>query len=197
MAGTIDVITLEGAGIILREHRPEDLEAVHRWHGDHEVMKYLSWGADTLEESLLYLADCIRDRRKPRRDRYRLAIELPDGVVAGCAAIHWRGRGHSGGDDRLGCFLARDYQGRGIARDATRLLIGFGFGDLGMHRISATCLEGNTRSRRALQDLGFVYEGTMRSHSSRDGRWLDRHFYSLLKEEWGRGEQKRPINVKA
>lgn len=188
--------TLSGEGVTLREHFPKDLEAVYRWHGDREVMKFLSWGADTLEESLLYLSDCIRDRRKPRRDRYRLAIELPDGNVAGCATLHWRGRGQNGGDGRLGCFLAREYQGRGIAREATRLLMFFGFEELGMHRISATCLEGNTSSQRTLLGLGFIYEGTMRSHSNRGGLWLDRHFYSILKDEWGRSKQDQLIRVK-
>ena len=176
---------LRGEGLTLREHRPEDLQAVHRWHGDREVMFFLSWGADTLEESLLYLAGCIKDQRRARRDRYRFAIENhEDGEVAGCATIHWRGRGTTGGDGRLGCFLARDYQGKGIAKEATRLLIRFGFETLAMHRISATCLAANTASEKALRSLGFVYEGTMRSHSCRDGVWYDRLFFSILSNEW-------------
>lgn len=180
-------MTIRGRGIVLREHGPDDLAAIHAWHGDPEVMRFLSWGADALEDSVLYLADCIRDRRKQNRDRYRLAIELEEERrVAGCATIHWRGRGRTGGDGRIGCFLAREFQGRGIASEATRLLVEFGFSQLGMHRISATSLAGNHSSKRTLEALGFVHEGTMRSHSHRHGAWLDRHFYSLLKEEWGR-----------
>ncbi|HRW78195.1 MAG TPA: GNAT family protein [Candidatus Sabulitectum sp.] len=176
---------LRGTGVILREHRPEDLHAVHRWHGDPEVMFFLSWGADTLEESYLYLAECIRDQRQTRRDRYRLAIEdIESSQVMGCATIHWRGRGSNGGDGRLGCFLARDFQGRGVATEATKLLIRFGFQQLGMHRISATCLAANKASEKALRKMGFVYEGTMRSHSCRDGVWFDRHFFSILSDEW-------------
>ncbi len=181
---------LHGRGITLREHVPEDLSAVHAWHGDHEVMKFLSWGADTIEESLIYLSDCIRDRQKPVRSRYRLAIVNDgDGRVAGCGSIHWRGRGRNGGDGRLGCFLAREFQGRGIARETTRLLVNFGMDELGMHRISATCLSANTASERTLRSLGFVYEGTMRSHSHRDGLWLDRLFFSILRDEWGRTKE--------
>lgn len=180
-------MVLSGRGVTLREHRPEDLAAVHAWHGDPEVMKFLSWGADTLDQSLLYLADCIRDQHKPVRSRYRFAVvEERSGRVAGCASIHWRGRGQCGGDGRLGCFLAREFQGRGIAREATRLLVEFGLCRLGMHRISATCLAGNASSERTLRALGFVWEGTMRQHSHRSGLWLDRHFFSVLKEEWGR-----------
>lgn len=176
---------LKGRGISLREHRPDDLQAVHRWHGDKEVMFFLSWGADTLEESLLYLSGCIRDQRQSRRERYRFAIENDsDREVMGCATIHWRGRGSTGGDGRLGCFLAKEYQGKGTAKEATRLLIEFGFEKLGMHRISATCLVENKASEKTLKSLGFVYEGTMRSHSCRDGIWHDRHFFSILNNEW-------------
>ena len=187
MSGKEDcIMELKGSGITLREHRPEDLQAVHRWHGDKKVMFFLSWGAETLEESLLYLSDCIKDQRQTRRDRYRFAIEDNDtGTVMGCATIHWRGRGSNGGDGRLGCFLAGDFQGRGVAKEATQLLIEFGFYTLGMHRISATCLSENKASEKALKNLGFVYEGTMRNHSCRDGVWFDRHFFSILKDEWG------------
>ncbi len=181
-------VCLHGSDITLREHGPDDLQALHRWHGDRELMRYLSWGGNSLEESLLYLADCIRDRRQPRRDRYRLAIvSNRDRQVMGCASIHWKGRGQWGGDGRLGCFLARDFHGRGYAREATRLLVEFGIGELGMHRISATSLAGNAASERVLKSLGFVHEGTMRSHSHRAGQWLDRHFYSILREEWRKG----------
>ncbi len=180
-------MVLQGRGVTLREHGPEDLQAVHAWHGDPEVMKFLSWGAETLEQSLLYLSECIRDQHRPVRSRYRLAIvEEQSGLVAGCGSIHWRGRGQGGGDGRLGCFLAREFQGRGLARETTRLLVEFGLYELGMHRISATCLAGNTSSERTLRGLGFVWEGTMRRHSHRSGHWLDRHFFSVLKEEWGR-----------
>jgi len=180
-------MVLQGRGVTLREHGPEDLQAVHAWHGDPEVMKFLSWGAETLEQSLLYLSECIRDQHRPVRSRYRLAIvEEQSALVAGGGSIHWRVRGLGGGDGRLGCFLAREFQGRGLARETTRLLVEFGLYELGMHRISATCLAGNTSSERTLRGLGFVWEGTMRRHSHRSGHWLDRHFFSVLKEEWGR-----------
>lgn len=176
---------LQGGGITLREHRAEDLQAVHRWHGDKEVMFFLSWGAETLEQSLLYLSECIKDQHQTGRKRYRFAIENnEDKNVMGCATIHWRGRGTTGGDGRLGCFLARDFQGKGVAGEATRLLIRFGFNSLGMHRISATCLAANKASEKALRSLGFIHEGTMRSHSCRDGVWFDRHFFSILRNEW-------------
>lgn len=191
MSGKEDVgMELSGRGITLREHRPEDLQALHRWHGDREVMFFLSWGAETLDDSMLYLADCIRDQRQTRRDRFRFAIQNDeDGQVMGCATIHWRGRGSNGGDGRLGCFLAREFQGRGVAREATKLLISMGFEQLGMHRISATCLAENRASERALKSLGFVYEGTMRKHSCREGVWFDRHFFSILRDEWVPWEQ--------
>ncbi len=180
----VSEMILKGKAVTLREHSPKISTPFNEWHGDRKVMVFLSWGAETLEESSLYLADCIRDRKKDPRDKYRLAIVGNEtGRVMGSATLHWRGRGANGGDGRLGCFLARDYQGRGYAREATRLLMEFGIDTLGMHRLSATCLAGNEASERTLKSLGFVYEGTMRRHSCRDGVWIDRHFYSVLSHE--------------
>lgn len=65
------------------------------------------------------------------------------------------------------------------------LLFGHAFDDLGLVRIALRTDNLNVRSQQALARLGFVYEGTLRSHMMRqDGTCRDSLYYSVLADEW-------------
>ena len=74
--------------------------------------------------------------------------------------------------------------GHGLGGDACRLLIGYGFGTLNLHRIWLTVYEDNAAGRRIYERLGFRLEGTLRHHGFREGRWWDVHVMGLLADEW-------------
>lgn len=78
----------------------------------------------------------------------------------------------------------RTYWGRGCGSDAMRLIIRFGFYELGLYRISLSLHSYNQRARRAYEKLGFVYEGTQRGDTFREGRRTDGIFMGLLRREW-------------
>ncbi|MFJ9055865.1 MULTISPECIES: GNAT family protein [unclassified Streptomyces] len=69
----------------------------------------------------------------------------------------------------LGIWLAADARGRGVGRRAMALLTGWGFRELGLLRIAALCLSGNTRGRRAMEAAGFVPEGVLRAYEDVKG----------------------------
>jgi RimJ/RimL family protein N-acetyltransferase len=74
--------------------------------------------------------------------------------------------------------------GHGYGADAARLLIGYGFDTLNLHRIWLTVYEDNPAARRIYERLGFRLEGTLRHHGFREGRWWDIHSMGLLADEW-------------
>ena len=63
--------------------------------------------------------------------------------------------------------------GQGFGTDATRLALGYGFEQLGLHRISLTVLADNARAIAAYERCGFVVEGRLRHTLRRDGMWHD------------------------
>ncbi|MEU5658870.1 GNAT family protein [Streptomyces sp. NPDC047737] len=69
----------------------------------------------------------------------------------------------------LGIWLAADARGRGVGRRAMALLTGWGFREMGLLRIAALCLSGNTRGRRAMEAAGFVPEGVLRAYEDVKG----------------------------
>ncbi|MCK4915409.1 MAG: GNAT family N-acetyltransferase, partial [Candidatus Eisenbacteria sp.] len=70
--------------------------------------------------------------------------------------------------------------------------IGFGFEQLGLHRIWATCDTGNAQSARVLERAGMALEGTMRDDTWLRGHWRSSHLYSILESEWSPGERRDP-----
>ncbi|MFJ4923599.1 GNAT family N-acetyltransferase [Streptomyces sp. NPDC088725] len=65
------------------------------------------------------------------------------------------------------------------------LLFSHAFEDLRLARLALRTDNLNARSQRALDRLGLVYEGTLRSHMRRqDGTRRDSLYYSLLADEW-------------
>ena len=63
--------------------------------------------------------------------------------------------------------------GRGFGTAATRMVLDYGFGTVGLHRIHLEVFDMNPRARRTYEKCGFRYEGTRRdAHHDADG-WHD------------------------
>ncbi len=179
------MLRLVGDRIILRDQVADDLDAMHRWLGDPETSRFLSWATRSKKETRLQLAEGIREQAKADRQKYYLTMVLKDeDTVIGDAGVEVKQRGPGGGEGEIGYFLIKDYWGHGYATEAARLVIDYGFAQLGLHRITATCLAANTASERVMQKCGMVKEGVLRRSDFRLGEWRDRLIYSILREEW-------------
>lgn len=85
----------------------------------------------------------------------------------------------------IGYFLAETEWGKGIAAEATRIVVKFLFEDVGVNRIQAEVMPANERSKRVLLKNGFIKEGTLRQASHWSGKGIvDLEIYGLLQEEY-------------
>jgi [ribosomal protein S5]-alanine N-acetyltransferase len=80
----------------------------------------------------------------------------------------------------VGYVLAREAWGLGYATEATRRLLAFGFNELGLHEISATCDPGNRASVAVLMKNGMHQERVLREHVYAQGQWRDRLLLSVI-----------------
>jgi [ribosomal protein S5]-alanine N-acetyltransferase len=76
--------------------------------------------------------------------------------------------------------------GKGIATEAARRLLDLGFGELGLHRIWASCLPENPPSARVLEKVGMRKEGFLVNNLKIHGVWKSSFLYAILAEEWSR-----------
>lgn len=91
--------------------------------------------------------------------------------------------------DNLSCgfrilLLGPTYFGRGLGREATKLVLAHAFETVGLHRIELDVYAFNPRARHVYQQLGFVHEGTKREALLWDGVWVDADLMAILAEDW-------------
>ena len=85
----------------------------------------------------------------------------------------------------LGYWLAVPAWGQGIATEAVRALVDYGFREIVLARIYAQVIAGNDVSMRVLDKIGMVREGVKRQHVRKGHRLHDVTIYGLLRSEWG------------
>lgn len=83
----------------------------------------------------------------------------------------------------LGYWIGKDYWGNGYATAGARAAVRFGFDEMGVHRIHASCLRRNPGSARVLERVGLRYEGCLREHLFHRGRFEDLLLFGAAKGE--------------
>jgi len=172
---------LKGEKVILRPGRREDVARQHEFNQDIEL-----YGLDCAFPQISSLektqADFETWATKPDQNSAWFAIEADGKYIGNCCLLGLR---NPHGNLELGIVIGdRDYWGRGYGRDATRLLLKFGFHYLGARRIVLTTHAKNERAIRCYRACGFVEEGRPRKAIWVEGEYVDLVNMSILREEW-------------
>jgi [ribosomal protein S5]-alanine N-acetyltransferase len=125
----------------------------------------------------------LAELRQDRAARFFAFAAGDAGVVVGSATLTQIFRGPAQ-YCVLGYGLGKAFEGRGLMRETLEAVIGYGFGELNLHRIMANHVPRNERSGGLLRRLGFVVEGYARDYLLLDGRWEDHVLTSLTNPDW-------------
>lgn len=80
--------------------------------------------------------------------------------------------------------IGEDYQCRGLATEATKAVIAYGFDEINLHKVQICTKTINAPSKRVIEKCGLTYEGTLRDYFYMDGQYVGRLFFSILREEY-------------
>ncbi|MFK8164025.1 MAG: GNAT family N-acetyltransferase [Lewinella sp.] len=83
----------------------------------------------------------------------------------------------------LGFWLGEPFWGQGLTSEAVAAIIRFGFGELGLDKITARHIVVNVASGKVMLKNGMKQEGLLRKEIVRDGRQHDVAVYGLLVED--------------
>ena len=84
----------------------------------------------------------------------------------------------------IGYVLHPAYRGRGLATEAVRAVMTFGFEELNLHRIEARFMEGNHASRRLMERVGMTFEGYARESLFIKGQYRTVGTCAILRREY-------------
>ncbi len=78
----------------------------------------------------------------------------------------------------------KQFWGRGIGQEVTRLVVEYGFQRLNLNRIDLGVLAAHEAAIRCYEAVGFKAEGTFREEMFCDGTYRDRLWMGLLRSEY-------------
>jgi ribosomal-protein-alanine N-acetyltransferase len=153
------MIVLETERLLFRDHEPADLEPYCEMEADPEVRRYMGAGLPRPRNAAEHRFRLVFFPPRPDRMRLWATVFKPEGRYIGYCGVypHTEAEVPIPGEGVLACYLARAYWGRGLATEAGRAFVAFGFRELGLSRIVAGADVNNVGSNRVLKKLGFVW----------------------------------------
>ncbi len=172
-------MTLTTPRLTLRPFREDDVQALYDYSKDEAVGRNAGWKP---HESLLESSDILHlvfldqpavwaiERTADRK------LMGSVGLIVDCARQYGSARS-------LGYALGVDYWGQGYMTEAVREVLRYGFREMMLDLVSATCYPKNARSRRVLEKCGFEYEGTLRRAELLYNGEIEDHLHFCLTHE--------------
>lgn len=139
--------------LVLRALTPDDAEAFFRLNSHPEVMRYTGESPMPSVQAAREAIANYPDWDDPGYGRWGCLLRSEGEAASpiGFCGLKWL---PETGEVDLGYRLLPDYWGRGLATEAARASLDFGFQTLGLAQVVAMVLPGNAASVRVLTKLG-------------------------------------------
>lgn len=148
-------IMLETERLILRPWKETDAEDLYTYASDPEVGPPAGWPPHTSVENSREIIKGVLSRKET------YAVCLKDGKPIGSIGLHLNGNTDMTDRDdecELGYWIAKPFWGQGMIPEAAQELLRYAFEKLGMRAVWCGYYEGNDKSRKVQEKLGFVYQ---------------------------------------
>lgn len=162
--------------LLIRDFMLEDWEAVFEYTSDKTVMKYIPEGVFSEEDT----QDFIKKNTGATAQKFPVILEKESRLI-GHMVFHQCFGDHT---YEIGWVFNPKYYNKGYASEAAYALLKYGFEELKVHRIIATCQPENPPSYRVMEKIGMRREGHHLKCIPHGDEWWDEYFYAILAEEW-------------
>lgn len=175
-----------GESHMLRLAVPDDAEQLLKLGEDPAVTRFFSWGPYTsIEQPQKYIEDLQAKRDNGALLEFVIVERETDSIVGVTGLTEFSKRDHRA---VVGSWLGHKNWGTGVNEASKSLVLGLGFRQLGLERISSYSHVRNGRSKAALERIGFVNEGILHSWHWHHGEPQDVHIHCLVREIYERSE---------
>lgn len=175
-------MTFETDRLLLRPWREEDAEALYEYARDPAIGPPAGWLPHTDAEDSRRIIRTVLSSP----ETYAVCLKA-DGKPIGSIGFHRNDLAESEDEYELGYWIGRPFWGQGLIPEAAREMLRHAFEDLGMSRIWCGHYDGNDKSRRVQEKLGFIY------HHTTEGIELEQlqeirtgHVMIMTRETWER-----------
>ncbi len=166
----------------LRGLESGDIDAVHALISRMDVVRHMLLPLCSREDSEKFLRDSlVGSPSDPWRSIVRAISDIPGGDLVGLCGLVIVGGAEQG---EIWYLVEPGFWDTGIATEAAKHLLDYGFGELGLHRVWATCLLENPASARVLEKAGIEKRRFPRQEPQNTWSMEEQFFIRMLAEEW-------------
>lgn len=182
------MIELLTSRLRIRDHKVEDLDAMHRLLSDPIAMRYLpDIRTDDLNGTRDNLLEAINAADRTDRTKWFFAVtDRNSEMYLGEVGYTVCAESTMGKVVQLGYFLLPRCWGEGIATEAAEAVLRFAFTEGGVCKVETGCLTENSASEGVMKKLGMTREAVLLCHTPHEGVLKDRVEYRMLRTEWER-----------
>lgn len=159
------------ANVKLRKFEEKDVPYKVKWINDVENNQYLHYDLPLLEEkTYIWLANT-----KDRKDRYDAVIEC-DGVPVGIIGLL------NITDRKAEYYITlgeKEYKGKGVAKEATSILLKYAFNSLNLEEVYLYTEEENIVAQKLFEKCGFEKQFLEKNSALNRGRAVNRYYYKI------------------
>lgn len=177
--------SVETERLVLRRFKYSDNEAMLRnWIADEKIQSMYSEPTYTTTEAVNELLKKYIDSYE-NSDYYRWAIILKDSDECIGQIAYFLVDTNNNFAEIEYC-IGSDFQCKGLATEATKAVIEYGFSKINLHKVQICTKTINIPSQKVIEKCGFHYEGTLRDYFYMNGEYVGRLYYSILETEYKR-----------
>lgn len=171
-------VVLRTARLLLRPFEVTDVDDVYAYASDPEVARFRPLPDPYAREDALEFIN--RQIRTDWSTNAEFAIEFGPRLIGGIS-LHVNPEHETA---ELGYLLGRRWWGQGLATEAARAVVDWGFHRFRLHKVYARAHVDNTRSWRVMERLGMTREGVLRGHWKMRDEHVDLVYYAVFRDEW-------------
>ena len=174
-------VRIEGKQIVLRPITLEDTPLIVRWRSDPRVYGTLFRQEPITEERH---RQWLREMVLSGKCDQFIIVDKAQNRSVGTVFLKEIDREHLRAEYAI--FIGEETaRGRGIGSEAARLMMDYGFRQLGLNRIYLYVFASNVRAIASYRSAGFREEGRLReNYRCKDGNFADVLMMSILRSEW-------------
>lgn len=173
---------LETPRLRLRKMMPADSGDMYAYACRGDVTEYLLWDPHPSPAyTKAYLTHLQRQYAGGCFFDWAVVLREENKMIGTCGFARLDDANNSG---EIGYVFHPDYWGRGLASEAVRMVLKYGFLSLKLQRIEARCMEENERSLQVMKRCGMQYEGTLRDVLYIKGKYRTVSVCAALREDF-------------
>jgi RimJ/RimL family protein N-acetyltransferase len=174
---------LQTERLILRRFEDNDLVPFLAYLNDPLVAKYQTWNTYTEQRAREVIEEQKTVSPGIPGSPFLFAVELRnEQSLAGHVVLTVQEKDQLQAE--IGFTFARQFHGRGLAKEAASRVLEYVFSELKLHRVIAITDCENLSSTALLARLGMRREGHYIQNIWFKGKWGDEYLYAILRDEW-------------